>query len=126
MTRLKSSSDAWNATIALSMSALARPVFASSSSVYGGRETVPFRETDPVDRPISPYAASKKAGEVLAHAYHYLHGLDVSVLRYFTVYGPAGRPDLAIFRFCQWIHEGQPVRVNGTGEQSRGFQSETV
>jgi UDP-glucuronate 4-epimerase len=57
----------------------------------------------------------------LAHAYHYLHGLDVTVLRYFTVYGPAGRPDLAMFRFCQWITEGRPVRVNGDGEQSRGF-----
>jgi UDP-glucuronate 4-epimerase len=57
----------------------------------------------------------------LAHSYHYLYGIDVSVLRYFTVYGPAGRPDLAMFRFCQWINEGRPVRINGDGNQSRGF-----
>ncbi len=57
----------------------------------------------------------------MAHAYHHLYGIDISVVRYFTVYGPAGRPDLAMFRFCQWIYEGQPVRVNGDGKQSRGF-----
>lgn len=96
-------------------------VLASTSSIYGANPPYPTPETASSSEPLQPYAASKKAGEVLAHAYHYLHGLDVSVLRYFTVYGPAGRPDLAIFRFCQWIHEGQPVRVNGTGEQSRGF-----
>jgi UDP-glucuronate 4-epimerase len=96
-------------------------VLASTSSIYGANPPYPTPETASSSEPLQPYAASKKAAEVLAYAYHYLHGLDVSVLRYFTVYGPAGRPDLAMFRFCQWIHEGQPVRVNGTGEQSRGF-----
>jgi UDP-glucuronate 4-epimerase len=96
-------------------------VLASTSSIYGAEPPYPTPETASSSEPLQPYAASKKAGEVLAHAYHYLHGLDVSVLRYFTVYGPAGRPDLAMFRFCQWIHEERPVRVNGTGEQSRGF-----
>ena len=96
-------------------------ILASTSSIYGAEPPYPTPELASSSEPLQPYAASKKAGEVLAHAYHYLHGLDVTVLRYFTVYGPAGRPDLAMFRFCQWIHEGKPVRVNGTGEQSRGF-----
>jgi nucleoside-diphosphate-sugar epimerase len=96
-------------------------ILASTSSIYGANPPYPTTETASSSEPLQPYAASKKAAEVLAHAYHYLHGLDVSVLRYFTVYGPAGRPDLAMFRFCQWIYEGQPVRVNGNGEQSRGF-----
>ncbi len=96
-------------------------VLASTSSIYGANPPYPTPETASSSEPLQPYAASKKAAEVLAHAYHYLHGLDVSVLRYFTVYGPAGRPDLAMFRFCQWIYEGRTVRVNGSGEQSRGF-----
>ena len=96
-------------------------VLASTSSIYGANPPYPTPETASSSEPLQPYAATKKAAEVMAHAYHYLHGLDVSVLRYFTVYGPAGRPDLAMFRFCQWIHEDRPVRVNGTGEQSRGF-----
>jgi nucleoside-diphosphate-sugar epimerase len=96
-------------------------VLASTSSIYGEDPPYPTPETASSSEPLQPYAASKKAGEVLAYAFHYLHGLDVSVLRYFTVFGPAGRPDLAMFRFCQWIHEDRPVRVNGTGDQSRGF-----
>lgn len=96
-------------------------VQASTSSIYGANPPYPTPETASSSEPLQPYAATKKAAEVLAHSYHYLHGLDVSVLRFFTVYGPAGRPDLAMFRFCQWIHEDRPVRVNGTGEQSRGF-----
>ncbi len=96
-------------------------VLASTSSIYGANPPYPTPETASSSEPLQPYAATKKAAEVLAHSYHYLHGLDVSVLRYFTVYGPAGRPDLAMFRFCQWIHENRPVRVNGDGEQSRGF-----
>jgi UDP-glucuronate 4-epimerase len=96
-------------------------VLASTSSIYGANPPYPTPESASSSEPLQPYAASKKAAEVLAHAYHYLHGLDVTVLRYFTVYGPAGRPDLAMFRFCQWITEGRPVRVNGDGEQSRGF-----
>jgi UDP-glucuronate 4-epimerase len=70
---------------------------------------------------LQPYAASKKGAEALAHSYHHLYDIDVTVLRFFTVYGPAGRPDLAIFRFVQWITEGRPVHVYGDGEQSRGF-----
>ncbi len=96
-------------------------LLASTSSIYGANPRYPTPETESSSEPLQPYAASKKAAEVLAHSYHYLHGIDVSVVRYFTVYGPAGRPDLAMFRFCQWIHEGWPVRVNGNGEQSRGF-----
>ncbi len=96
-------------------------VLASTSSIYGADPPYPTPETASSSEPLQPYAASKKGAEVLAHAYHYLHGLDITVLRFFTVYGPAGRPDLAMFRFCQWITEGRPVLVNGTGEQSRGF-----
>ncbi len=96
-------------------------LLASTSSIYGANPKYPTPETESSSEPLQPYAASKKAAEVLAHSYHYLHGIDVSVVRYFTVYGPAGRPDLAMFRFCQWIHEGRPVHVNGNGEQSRGF-----
>ncbi len=96
-------------------------VQASTSSIYGANPPYPTPESASSSEPLQPYAASKKAAEVLAYTYHYLHKIDVSILRYFTVYGPAGRPDLAMFRFCQWINEGQPVRVNGNGEQSRGF-----
>ncbi len=96
-------------------------IFASTSSIYGLNPPLPTPEEASSDRPLQPYAASKKGAEALCHSYHYLYGLDVTILRYFTVYGPAGRPDLAMFRFCQWIHEGRPVRVNGDGEQSRGF-----
>ena len=95
---------------------------ASTSSIYGANPSYPTpRDVLKQRTAASPMQASKKASEVLAHSYHYLHGLDVSVVRYFTVYGPAGRPDLAMFRFCQWITEGRPLQVNGDGEQSRGF-----
>ena len=94
---------------------------ASSSTVYGDQGQSPYAETSPTDHPIQPYAASKKGAEAYAYAYHHLYGLDVSILRFFNVYGPAGRPDMAIFRFCQWIAEGRPVRVNGDGEQTRGL-----
>jgi nucleoside-diphosphate-sugar epimerase len=96
-------------------------LLASTSSIYGENPPYPTPETASSDRPLQPYAASKKGAEALAHAYHYLHEVDVSVVRYFTVYGPAGRPDLALFRFTQWITEGRPVQVYGDGEQSRGF-----
>ncbi|HEX8992334.1 MAG TPA: NAD-dependent epimerase/dehydratase family protein [Anaerolineales bacterium] len=96
-------------------------LLASTSSIYGANPHYPTPETESSSEPLQPYAASKKAAEVLAHSYHYLYGIDVSIVRYFTVYGPAGRPDLAMFRFCQWISEGRPVLVNGSGEQSRGF-----
>ena len=96
-------------------------LMASTSSIYGDNPPYPTPETAGSDLPLQPYAASKKGAEVLSHAYHHLHGIDVSVMRYFTVYGPAGRPDLALFRFVQWISEGRPVHVYGDGEQSRGF-----
>jgi nucleoside-diphosphate-sugar epimerase len=96
-------------------------VVASTSSIYGEDPPYPTPETASSSEPLQPYAASKKGAEAMCHAYHHLYGIDISVVRYFTVYGPAGRPDLALFRFVQWISEGRPVRVNGDGEQSRGF-----
>jgi nucleoside-diphosphate-sugar epimerase len=96
-------------------------VLASTSSIYGADAPLPTPEVANSDRPLQPYAASKKGAEVLAHAYHYLYGIDVTVFRYFTVYGPAARPDMVMFRLAQWIHEGRTVKVNGDGEQSRGF-----
>lgn len=96
-------------------------VTASSSSVYGSQGKPPYKETDDTTHPLQQYAATKKSAEVMAHAYHHLYGLDVTVLRYFTVYGPAGRPQMVMFRFCKWIAENQPVILNGDGEQTRGF-----
>ncbi len=98
-----------------------RFVFASSSSVYGGRDTVPFRETDPVDRPISPYAATKKAGEVLCYTYHHLHGIHVSALRFFTVYGPRQRPEMAIHKFATMMARGEAIPVYGDGSSARDY-----
>ena len=96
-------------------------VLSSTSSLYGSCNPLPYSEDADTDRPLSPYAASKKAAEAMAHTYHHLHGLDVTVLRYFTVYGPAGRPDMSLFRFVQWVAEGKPVVVFGDGRQSRDF-----
>jgi UDP-glucuronate 4-epimerase len=96
-------------------------VLASTSSLYGGHNAVPFREDDDTNRPLSPYAASKKGAEAVAYSYHHLHGIDVSVLRYFTVYGPAGRPDMSVFRFVRQIAEGEPITIFGDGTQSRDF-----
>ena len=96
-------------------------ILASTSSLYAEESPPPFCETDDTNHPLQPYAASKKGAEVMAYAYHHLYDLDVTVLRYFTVYGPAGRPDMVMFRFCQWIAEEKPVIINGDGEQSRGF-----
>ena len=96
-------------------------VFSSTSSIYGANPPYPTPEAADSSHPLQPYAASKKGAEALAHSYHYLYDLDVTILRFFTVYGPAGRPDLALFRFTQWIMEGRPVQVYGSGEQSRGF-----
>src|SRR5208282_2020831 len=95
-------------------------VHASTSSLYAGQK-MPFTEDLAVNTPISPYAATKKASEAIAYSYHYLFGLDISVLRYFTVYGPAGRPDMSIFRFIKWIDEGSPLELFGDGTQSRDF-----
>lgn len=95
-------------------------VLASTSSLYAG-QAMPFVEDLPVNTPISPYAASKKAAEVMSYTYHYLFGIDVSVVRYFTVYGPAGRPDMSPFRFIKWIDEGAPIQLYGDGSQARDF-----
>ncbi|MCX5850080.1 MAG: SDR family NAD(P)-dependent oxidoreductase [Deltaproteobacteria bacterium] len=99
---------------------ITKMVQASSSSLYAGQE-MPFTEILPVNTPISPYAVTKKAAEILAYSYHYLFGLDISILRYFTVYGPAGRPDMSYFRFIKWIDEGNDLMLYGNGEQSRDF-----
>ena len=96
-------------------------VQASTSSLYGAHNPRPFREDADSNAPLSAYAASKKAAEALCYTYHYLYGLDVTVLRYFTVYGPAGRPDMSLFRFVQWMSEGRPVIVYGDGKQERDF-----
>jgi UDP-glucuronate 4-epimerase len=98
-----------------------RFVYASSSSVYGDRPDAPFRETDPVDAPISPYAATKKACELMAHTFHHLHGLPVTGLRFFTAYGPRNRPDLAIARFTRLIDRGEPVPMFGDGTTRRDY-----
>ena len=96
-------------------------VFASSSSVYGNTKTVPFKETDIVDYAISPYAATKKANEVMTHVYHKLYGFNVIMLRFFTVYGERQRPDLAINKFTRLIMEGKPIPVYGDGTTSRDY-----
>jgi len=96
-------------------------ILASTSSIYGAKAPLPTPETADSDHPLQPYAASKKAAEALSHSYHALYGIDVSVVRYFTVYGPAGRPDMSMFRFTRWISEGEPLQLYGDGEQSRGF-----
>ena len=95
-------------------------VLASTSSLYAGQK-MPFVETLPVNEPISPYAASKKGAEAMAYTYHYLHGIDVTILRYFTVYGPAGRPDMSVYRFIRWIEDGETMEVFGDGTQKRDF-----
>jgi UDP-glucuronate 4-epimerase len=128
----KSLKDPWiyintNITGTLNMLELCRQrnipkfILASSSSLYGENSHPPFKETDDTRHPLQPYAASKIGAEAMAYAYHHLYDIDITVLRYFTVYGPAGRPDMAMFRFCKWIAEGDPVIIYGDGEQSRGF-----
>jgi len=99
---------------------VAKLVLASTSSLYAGQQ-MPFCEELAVNTPVSPYAASKKAAEVMSYTYHFLYGLDVSVVRYFTVYGPAGRPDMSVFRFIRWIDEGTPIELFGDGSQARDF-----
>ena len=96
-------------------------VLASTSSLYGAHNPIPFSEGADTNRPLSPYAASKKAAEAMAYSYHHLHGLDVTVFRYFTVYGPAGRPDMSVFRFVRWISKGETITVFGDGTQQRDF-----
>jgi UDP-glucuronate 4-epimerase len=96
-------------------------IFGSSSSVYGNNKKVPFSEDDNVDFPISPYAATKKAGELICHTYHHLYGISITPLRFFTVYGPRQRPDLAIHKFAQLIEQGKPIPVYGDGSMMRDF-----
>ena len=95
-------------------------VLASTSSLYAGQK-MPFTEDLAVNEPLSPYAASKKAGELMSYSYHKLYQMDVSVVRYFTVFGPAGRPDMSPYRFIKWFVEGKPIELFGDGSQSRDF-----
>ena len=96
-------------------------VFASTSSVYGEEKEVPFVETSAADRPVSLYAATKRAGELLAHTYYHLHGFKVTNLRFFTVYGPWGRPDMAIYTFTDKILRGEPITLYNNGQMHRDF-----
>ena len=96
-------------------------IFGSSSSVYGNNEKVPFSEDDNVDFPISPYAATKKAGELICHTYHHLYGMSITCLRFFTVYGPRQRPDLAIHKFAKLIEQDKPIPIYGDGSMMRDF-----
>ncbi|MCU0770536.1 MAG: SDR family NAD(P)-dependent oxidoreductase [Verrucomicrobia bacterium] len=98
-----------------------KAILASSSSVYGVNSKVPFREQDPIFKAISPYAASKLACEALGHVYHRLYGMDVTMLRFFTVYGPRQRPDLAIRKFARMITEGKPIPMYGDGSTARDY-----
>lgn len=96
-------------------------IFASTSSVYGGNTKMPFAETDLADHPVSLYAATKKAGEALVHSYSHLWGLPATCVRFFTVYGPFGRPDMALLKFVEAIHAGRPIDVYGHGRMRRDF-----
>ena len=96
-------------------------VFASSSSVYGNQKKIPFSESDNVDNPISPYAATKKAAELICYTYHHLYNMKITCLRFFTVYGPRGRPDMAPYLFIDWIVKGQPIKRFGDGTTKRDY-----
>ncbi|MGB0646116.1 MAG: NAD-dependent epimerase/dehydratase family protein [Bradymonadia bacterium] len=98
-----------------------RLIFGSSSSVYGERTTVPFRETDSVDHPVSPYAATKKAGELLCHTYHHLFGMEIDCLRFFTVYGPRQRPEMAIHKFADAMLNQEAITLFGDGSSARDY-----
>ena len=99
---------------------ISKYVMASTSSIYAGAK-MPYKEESSVNKPISPYAASKKAAELIAYTYHHQFKIDVSIVRYFTVYGPAGRPDMSILRFIKWIDQGKPIILYGDGSQARDF-----
>lgn len=101
--------------------AVLRVLFASSSSVYGGNTKVPFAEDDVVDRPVSPYAATKKAGELLCHTYCHLYGMNIAALRFFTVYGPGQRPEMAIHAFTRRLFEGKEIGIFGDGSSRRDY-----
>lgn len=96
-------------------------IFASSSSVYGNQKKIPFSEADNVDHPISPYAATKKAGELLCYTYHHLHNMRITCLRFFTVYGPRGRPDMAPYMFVENVLKGKPLKKFGDGSSKRDY-----
>lgn len=98
-----------------------RVVLASSSSIYGVRSEIPFSESDPCDRPASPYAATKRAMEILAYNYHHLHGFPVTCLRYFTVYGPRQRPEMAIAKFVRMVRDGEQITLYGDGSSARDY-----
>ena len=106
---------------AMRLNGVNKLLFASSSSIYGNNEKVPFAETDIVDNPISPYASTKKSGELLCHVYHHLYNFDISCLRFFTVYGPRQRPDLAIHKFIRLIDEEKAIPFYGDGNTSRDY-----
>ena len=114
-----------NGTVALlesmRINEVTKMLFASSSSVYGNNTKVPFSENDSVDNPISPYASTKKSGELLCHVYSHLYNFDITCLRFFTVYGPRQRPDLAIHKFTKLIDEGKPIPFYGDGSTSRDY-----
>ena len=95
-------------------------ILASTSSLYASLD-MPFKETSITDTPLAPYSATKKGAEAICHAYHYLYGIDISILRYFTVYGPAGRPDMSIFKFLRSMDKGKPIPLYGDGSQTRDF-----
>lgn len=101
--------------------ALPRVLFASSSSVYGGNTKIPFSEGDPVDHPVSPYAATKKAGELLCHTFCHLYGMNIASLRFFTVYGPRQRPEMAIHKFTRLLFEGKDLGIYGDGSSRRDY-----
>lgn len=105
----------------MKQSGVKRMLFASSSSVYGNNKKVPFAESDPVDHPISPYAATKKACELICHTYHHLYDINIACLRFFTVYGPRQRPDLAIYKFTKMILEDTPIPFYGDGNTRRDY-----
>ena len=102
-------------------SELERFIFGSSSSVYGQNSKVPFSEADPVDTPISPYAATKRAGELISYTYHHLYGLPITCLRFFTVYGPRQRPDMAIHKFTDHIYRDEEITMFGDGSSERDY-----
>lgn len=100
---------------------VSRMIMASSSSVYGNNKKIPFSEDDPVDHPVSPYAASKKAAELLCHTYSHLYGFDIFCMRFFTVYGPRQRPEMAIHQFVRKILDGRPITLYGDGSSRRDY-----
>lgn len=106
---------------AMRIAGVKRLMFGSSSSVYGGSKEVPFREDQIADRPVSPYAATKRAGEILCHTYHHLHGFEIACLRFFTVYGPRQRPEMAIHQFTHKIANGEPLPFFGDGNSRRDY-----